>query len=249
MSPEGTCDIVDAVARGDVLERHLQFRDALAERLQHGFEEHLLAVKDVDMPVGDLAVDCTAAEPISAIFSRTAVTLVRSRTPEAEFGGGARRVKLDRMDQPCGMGGGDIGPRVRRLCQVRGSSRARSFMPSGQGGHDPVAVGGGVIAGQRRAARGWGMMIRAAEMARGLWQDPPGAWHHRAGAGASSFGAADREGVGSLGQPGTRFGGHPCKGQIGEGRRDGSGSHGVRAALRAETGRFPPVFARGVGLR
>ena len=44
----GTCDIVDAVARGDVLERHLQFRDALAERLQHGFEEHLLAVKDVE---------------------------------------------------------------------------------------------------------------------------------------------------------------------------------------------------------
>ena len=44
------------VGGGDVLERDRQLRQRLAQRHQHPLQEHRLAIEDVDIGIGDLAV-------------------------------------------------------------------------------------------------------------------------------------------------------------------------------------------------
>ena len=53
----GRLDVVDAVRGGDMLHRHLQFRQALAQRIEHGFDEDGLAVENIDFRRRHLAVD------------------------------------------------------------------------------------------------------------------------------------------------------------------------------------------------
>jgi hypothetical protein len=48
--------VLRRLARGDVLEHHLQRREVAPQRLHHAVDEHRLAVEQVDLGVGHLAV-------------------------------------------------------------------------------------------------------------------------------------------------------------------------------------------------
>ena len=48
--------VVGRILRRDVLEHHFQFGEVAAQRLHHGIDEHRLAVEDVDLAVGHLAM-------------------------------------------------------------------------------------------------------------------------------------------------------------------------------------------------
>ena len=50
-------DIIDAVLRRDVLHHDTQAGDALAQRVEHALDEHGLAVENVDLRIGDLAMN------------------------------------------------------------------------------------------------------------------------------------------------------------------------------------------------
>ena len=49
-------DKLHGIARGDVLEHHLQSRHAFNDAAQHAVDEHVLAVEDVDVARGHFAV-------------------------------------------------------------------------------------------------------------------------------------------------------------------------------------------------
>ena len=70
---------------GDMFHHHAQAGHAAAQRVQHGVDEHRLAVEDVDLRVGHLAMQRKAAGRSRPSSPAPACTLARSRTPECEL--------------------------------------------------------------------------------------------------------------------------------------------------------------------
>ena len=124
---------------------HAQARRRLADRVQNAVDEHGLAVKDVDLGVGDFTMNTHAAGRSRPFSPVRGAPCQSSRTPECRIGRGPRRVQLDRFNQPAGMGGRQIVLRICILGQVQGHQWLERHAV-GQRSHDTVTVSGGLIA-------------------------------------------------------------------------------------------------------
>ena len=130
-------DIGDRLLGRDVLEHDAQFGHAAAQRVEHPLDEHRLAVEDVDLGVGHLAVDQQRhAERRHALQHRhdpvdigDAVRRVRRRV---------RRVELDRREHALLIAARDF-VRIGAVGQVAGHQR-REIGPVGQRREDALAI-------------------------------------------------------------------------------------------------------------
>ena len=134
----GLFHVLRRLAGGDVLEDDAQRREVAAQRLEHPVDEHRLAVEDVDVGIGHLAVHQQRhADPLHRLEGGAGLRDVGD--PGVGVGGGAGRVELDRPHHPAFgrpqdlVGRGDVGQveRHQRLEVAAGR----------QGGQDPLAVG------------------------------------------------------------------------------------------------------------
>ena len=95
--PSGLGDILRSLARGDVLEHYPQVWEAPAKRLEHGVDEHRLAIEHVNLRVGDFAVHQKGHAARLHRFQRV-VGVREIGDPGIRMGGGAGRIKLDRVN-------------------------------------------------------------------------------------------------------------------------------------------------------
>ena len=123
-----------------------------ANWVEHAVDEDGLAVEDVDLAVGDLAVGAKRQADFGHSVEYRG-DIVEVGHAAGGVGGSARRVEFDRVDQSIRMRAGYI-VWVCVLGQVEGHQRGeiRAF---GQGRHDAVAVGGGLGAGDHRGHEIW----------------------------------------------------------------------------------------------
>ena len=120
---------------------------SLADRREHPLDERGLAVEDVDLVVGHLAVHAERQA------DRRHPLQHRHHLPDRvhaarRVGRRARRIELHRRDQPLGRGGRHVGG-VGLLGEVERHQR-REALPLRQRLLDPLAVGAGVRAGPDR---------------------------------------------------------------------------------------------------
>ena len=84
---------IDGLPRGDMFEDHAQLGQALGQRLEHALDKHRLAIEDVDIRAGHLAVDAKRHTDLGHAFE-DAVDLADIRDAARRIGGGARRIEL-----------------------------------------------------------------------------------------------------------------------------------------------------------
>ena len=108
--------VFHALHRGDVLHNHAQTRCRPTDRIQHPFDEHRLAVEDVDLAVDHFAMHTKRTADLGHLFQHGA-HLVEIGHTRGRVGRGACRIQLDRGDQPVGMRARKV-VRVGRFRQV-----------------------------------------------------------------------------------------------------------------------------------
>ena len=160
----GGGDVLGRVARGDVFQHHAQGREARAQRHQVAFDEHALAVEDVDRGVGHLAVQQQRQVVALHCFQHVADALQVAH-PVLRIGGGAGRVVLHRKHRAAGLGPLDL---LRR--RGLGEVQRHQWLEGGirwQVGEDAAAV---ILRLRHRGHRRFqvGHHDGAAEPARGM---------------------------------------------------------------------------------
>ncbi len=120
----GVGDEGGGVGRRDMLEDDPQLGQAAGERREHPVDEHRLAVEDVDIRVGDLAVDEERHPAPGHRFEH------RHDTGDVGDAGGrvgrrVGRIELDRGQHAGGVAGDDVGG-VGRVGQVGGHQRGEA---------------------------------------------------------------------------------------------------------------------------
>ncbi|MCY1292421.1 hypothetical protein D9M70_416480 [compost metagenome] len=157
-------DVIDAVLGGDVFHRHLQFRQPLAQRIEHGLDEHGFAVEDVDIRARDLAMDAERqADLRHALQHRHRFIDVAHAA--VRIGRRARRVKLDRLDEAAPVAGLDV-VRIGACGEIERHQRLEP-VARGKRGEDALAIGAGV-GGRHDRRHQVGHDDRAGEMAAGI---------------------------------------------------------------------------------
>ena len=111
---DGGCDIgtLGGVGHtffgGDMLHHHAEFRQALAQRVQHGVDEHRLAVEDVNLGCRDLAMGAERQADFGH-FLQHLHHLGQIPHAAIRVGGGTGGIEFDRLDQTGGGGLRHIG--------------------------------------------------------------------------------------------------------------------------------------------
>ena len=90
-----------------MLKRDPEFGQLAAQRIEHGFNEHGLAVKYVDRRIGDLAMNAQRHADLGH-FLEHRHDLGKVADAGMGVGGSTRGIKLHRRDQTRGMGACDI---------------------------------------------------------------------------------------------------------------------------------------------
>ena len=103
------------ITRGDVLEDHLQGREASGDAAQLLVDEVFLAIENVDLAAGDFAVHQQRQTDFGHGFQH-AEDIVDGGDAGGRVGGGARRVELGCVDEAAGLGAADV---VRVVLSVR----------------------------------------------------------------------------------------------------------------------------------
>ena len=130
-----------AFAGGDVLQHDLQARMALQQRHQHLVEEHRLAVEDVDVGIGHLAVD---QQRHAGLLHRLQAfrDAVHRGDAMRGIGGGMRGIELGRDPDALLLAARQLG-RIGAVGQVAGHQRLE-FQLRRNRCADAVAIGGGL---------------------------------------------------------------------------------------------------------
>ncbi len=187
----GARDELRRLCGGDMFKDDLELGEGADERFQRALDEHRLAVEDIDVMVGDLAVDqqrhADALHPLEHAHDvgdvGHAMRAAGGGMRGVEFGGGKHALSMAARDF-VGVGSvGQIGDDQRGEVEVGGDR-----------GVDPVAIGAAFLGGGHRR-RQIGHDDRAGELARGVARDMG---QHRAVAQVNVpvVGAADRQAVG-----------------------------------------------------
>ena len=158
--------IGDALGGRDMLEHDAQPRQAPAQGFEDAVDKDRLAVEDVDLGVGHLAMDAKRHARLGHARKHPldARQIAHAR---GRIGRGARGIELDRLHDPRRMGRDDILG-LRRLGQIERHERPE-IRPRGQRREDAVAIGHRIRARHHRRHE-----VRhdegAAEMARAFGQ-------------------------------------------------------------------------------
>ena len=141
------CHELGGIPGRDVFHDHLQLRETLGQRRQHGVDEHLLAVEKVDRRIGHFAVH-QQRQADALHLGQRGVGL--GDVGQAGVGIGRRpgRVELHGLDEAGGGRPGDFSRR-RVVGQVQRHQRLEG-QAGGQRGQDTVAVGGSLLDGGDR---------------------------------------------------------------------------------------------------
>ncbi|MCY1355917.1 hypothetical protein D9M69_423550 [compost metagenome] len=137
----GFLDELRGVAGGDVLEHHLQGREALDHAGEMLVDEALLAVEHVDLGAGHLAVHQQRQADFGHGFQHRE-DVVDAGHAGIGVGGGAGRIQLGGVDEAAGLGGADflgsgaVGEVEHHQRLEAAAGRAR--------GEDALAVGVGL---------------------------------------------------------------------------------------------------------
>ena len=134
----GAAHEVGGIGRGDVLQHHLQARVATQKGLQVPLDEHRLAIKDVDLRVGDLAVDEQGqTDPLQRFEHRAELGEVAHAG--GGIGGGIGGVELAGTEDAFGLAPLQLGRRDR-VGEVGRHQRGEA-QAVWHGGADPLPVG------------------------------------------------------------------------------------------------------------
>ncbi len=159
--------VVCALFRGDMFHHDLQFRQFAADRVEDAVDEDGLAVKDVDVGVGDLAVDTKGQANLGHGFQLTAHVAKIGHT-RGGVGGCPCGVEFDGCDQADFMSGAQVFD-FGLLCQIE-RHQGLEVRIVGLGGHDAITILGGVFGGDNGRDQVW-HDDGTVEVARSLWQD------------------------------------------------------------------------------
>jgi len=165
----GAKNEVYSVACCDMFKCHAKLGKPLAEGGKRALDERGLAVEDVDLGVGHLAVDAKRhADPGHGLEDRH--DRVHRPHPRGRIGGRPGRIELGGKGETRGMGRGDVVG-LGRLGQVEGHEW-REAGPFGKGRDDPLSVAAGIVPGHdgRHEVR---HHDGAAEMTGAFGQDAP----------------------------------------------------------------------------
>ncbi len=104
---------LDRLRRGDVLHHHLQMREATNHGDQMAFDEDSLAIEDIDLFIGHLAVDQQRHLQLGQRLEHR-LEPIQAGDRQIRVGGGAGRIELDRhharrMGGPDHLGRGVVG--------------------------------------------------------------------------------------------------------------------------------------------
>ena len=182
----GAGHVLGGFAGGDVFEHHLQLGEVAPQRRHHAVDEHGLAVEEVDLAIGHLAVhQQQQAGALHGLQRR--VGLADVGDAGVAVGGGAGRVELERHHTGIAW---RAGSRPAACCRSgTASSAARSRCQGRSPGAPPGCARGRPAPSPRSspAASGWASRWHARTAPR--WRAArPAARRRRAGAGASRRG-------------------------------------------------------------
>ena len=133
----GHLHVLHRVARGDVLDHHLEVREPFHERAQRHLEEGLFTVEDVDLRGGDFAVDEQGDAEFLHLFQRMEATR-QAGDAGVRVRGGPRRVELHAVDPA-----GELCPRDLLGRRVVGQVQRHQGLEArvlGQRGEDQFPV-------------------------------------------------------------------------------------------------------------
>ena len=132
---------------GDVFHHHLELGKALGQREQHGIDEDLLAIEQVDRRIGDFAMHQQRQADALHLGQRV-VSLGNVGQTGVGIGRRPGRVKFDRLDETGGSRPGNLAGR-RVVGQVQRQQRLEN-RAGRQCRDDAVAIGGGLLDGGDR---------------------------------------------------------------------------------------------------
>ncbi len=135
------------LAGRDVLEHHPETGKAIHQRFQHAIDEGALAVEDVDLGIGQLAVH-QKGYVVFLHGGEHGFDPVDRADPGIRVGGGAGRVELDRRHDPVLEGCDDL-IRSRAVRQVQGHQRLE-IGAVGQSLEDSLPIGRGILGADDR---------------------------------------------------------------------------------------------------
>ena len=157
--------VIDAVFGGDVFRDDAKVGKAVAQGIEHGFDEGGFAIENVDAWVSDLAVDAQGAADFCHFFKDVHDVInvfdARSRVCCGPCG-----IEFHGRDEAIREGRCEVGW-VRCFCEVKRHQRLE-IGASGQRGHDAGSVGGGVFGGDN-GRHEVGHDDRTGEITCGFW--------------------------------------------------------------------------------
>ena len=135
------------VRRGDMFHHHTKLRKAAAKRVKNTFDEHRLAIENIDLGVGDLTMDAERHTGLGHGFQYRH-HLVDVTNAGGRVCGRPGRIELYRGDHAALCRCHQI-VRIGAFCQVEGHHRGEigALWDRRQ---DPLAIGGGIGTGDNR---------------------------------------------------------------------------------------------------